>query len=461
MPPTTEDARKLIHDGLIALNGATKYGMCLDVKYCESMHKRLQKRLNVLENKVKSSKLGRHWKRVYSKMNIRSDAQLSHILFTKLELPVLNLTDKGNPSVNANTLELLSKEMPDIGLINDYKRIYIVDNTFLKGFLREHVDGILHPFFNLHNIITFRSGSSNPNFQQLPKRDKLQKKLVRRAIKPRKGHLLLEADFGGIEIKVACCVTKDKKLTYDAVHGDMHRDMAIEIFKLDKFEKKGSEKELRFAAKNGFIFAQFYGDYYGNNVPSLLKLAELPLKGSFKDTSGKMLMTGINLGEHLINKGIKNVKQFTDHIEAIEYSFWNKRYKEYGNWRKAQVRKYKKKGYLKTVTGFTCSGIMSKNQITNTPMQGPAFHCLLKSFIKIDETILSNKMNTKQIGQIHDATVLDVDPVEKDYILENLGNIMTKWLPEQWDWITVPLEVESDIYKVDETWASKPETLIL
>ena len=113
------------------------------------------------------------------------------------------------------------------------------------------------------------------------------------------------------------------------------------------------------------------------------------------------------------------------------------------------------------VTGFTCKGNMSKNEITNAPMQGPAFHCLLKSFIQQDKDQRRNKWNTKAIGQIHDAIVLDVDPNEKDYILEHLNNTMTKRLPEQWDWIITPLEVEADIFPVDATWADEAESLVL
>ncbi len=461
MISTTQDAMNLIHDGLLSLNRATKYGMCVDVKYCEKMHKNLSKRLIVLENKIKDSKLGKRWKKSYPNMNVKSGDQLSTILFDKMKLPVLKLTDKGNPSTDASVLDILSKDVPDLLLISKYKKIHVVNTTFLKGFLKEQINGMLHPSFPLHKVKTYRSSSESPNFHNNPKRDKLQKKLVRKAIIPRPNHKLIGADFSGIEVRVACCVTGDKKLAYDTVHGDMHRDMAIEIFCLDEFDKNGYEKELRFASKNGFIFAQFYGDYYGNNVPVLLKLAELSVKGKFKTNSGKKLQTGVYLGEQLINNGIKSVKQFTDHIEAIEYDFWNKRYKEYGQWRKDAVKEYKKKGWMRTVTGFIIKGAMSKNEITNYPMQGPAFHCLLKSFIEMDIRQQKYKWKSRQIGQIHDEQIFDTHPKEEKEVIENLSEVMKTWLPKQWDWINIPLEVEADIHEVNESWATKPKTIIL
>ena len=461
MKPTTQDAMNLINDGLIALNRATKYGMCVDVKYCEKIHVILTKKLNVLEDKIKDSKLGNKWKQVYGTVKIRSDAQLGTILFKKMKLPVLAETEKGNPSVSASVLDILSKDVPDLKLISEYKKLYIVNNTFIKGFLKEQVNGFLRPGFPLHKVKTYRSSSSDPNFHNNPKRDKLQKKLVRKAIRPRKGHQLVAADYSGVEVRGAGCITKDKTLIYDIVHGDMHRDMAKEIFKLDDFEKSGYEKELRFAAKNGFVFAQFYGDFYGNNVPALLKLSAMPAQGTFKKTDGKRLMTGKMMGEHLISKGIKNFKQFTDHIESIEYDFWNKRYKDYGNWRKAVVKKYKKEGEMKTVTGFTIRGVMSKNEITNYPIQGPAFHCLLKSYIEMDRRQQKYKWKSRQIGQIHDEMIWDTAPKEKQDVLDNMAEVMMHWLPKQWDWITVPLEVEADVFGVNKSWASEAETIIL
>lgn len=455
----TNQARLLMHNGLLALNRATKRGMRIDVGYCKEMDIKLTKKLKTLEKRIRGTKFGKKWQKHY-KMNIKSDVQLTDLLFKKMKMPVVKLTDKGNPSTSAECLDILSKEIPDLKLLAKYKILYVTHNTFIKAFLREQVDGYIHPGFYLHLIKTFRSSSEGPNFQQMPKRNKLQKRIVRRAIIPEKGFMLLEADYSGIEVRVACCVTKDKKLAYDTVHGDMHRDMAVEIFMLDEFLKKASEKDLRFAAKNGFVFPQFYGDYWKHCVPTLLKLSDMPLKGRFKKKDGFRLMTGINLGEHLNKKGIKSVKNFEHHIESLEQNFWQERYKTYGKWKKKQIKQYKEKGYLETVTGFTCQGVMSKNEITNYPMQGPAFHTLLNSFIEIDRREQAQGWKSFQTGQIHDATVLNVHPKEKDYVLENLKEVMIDHAKKTFKWINIPLEVEADIYEVDAPWSESAETIV-
>jgi len=458
--PKTSKARKLFHNGLQSLNRATIKGMRLDVGYCKNINKKLNKKLANLEKELKGSKFGKRWRKIYPNMKIKSDDQLSNILFNKMNMPIIKFTDKGNPSVDSGVLEILARGIPDLKIISKYKVLYVANNTFIKAFLREQVDGYIHPEFALHVIKTFRSGSYGPNFQQNPKRNPIQKEIVRRAIIPRKGHQFIAADFGGIEVRCACCVTKDKQLTHDTIHGDMHRDMAIEIYKLDDFIKKGYEKELRFAGKNGFVFPEFYGDFWKRCVPSLLKLANLPLKGTLKPKSGKKLMTGLYMGKHLRKKGIRSVKDFEKHVQAVEYSFWKERYKTYDKWKKDTIQEYKKKGYLITKTGFVCQGIMSNNEITNYPMQGPAFHTLLKCFNETDRRQQKNKWISGLVAQIHDEMILDAHPNETDYILDILKEIMTNWILKKFKWITVPLEVEADVYPVDGSWAEEAKTVV-
>ena len=50
------------------------------------------------------------------------------------------------------------------------RKLKKVRDTYLDAFLREQVDGYLHPFFSLHTVKTFRSSSERINFQNIPKR---------------------------------------------------------------------------------------------------------------------------------------------------------------------------------------------------------------------------------------------------------------------------------------------------
>lgn len=167
------------------------------------------------------------------------------------------------------------------------------------------------------------------------------------------------------------CYHKDKQMIHDVLEGDMHTDMAKEIFLLKHFNKDFPEhKVLRNATKNGFVFPQFYGDYYGNNAIHLAKKwGGLPDNKPWRNGMGIPMPNNTNLADHLIASGIDSYQAFEEHLKRIEDYFWNKRYKRYGKWREEWYDAYQKKGYFTNFTGFRFSGLMRKNQVINFPVQ--------------------------------------------------------------------------------------------
>ena len=61
------------------------------------------------------------------------------------------------------------------------------------------------------------------------------------------------------------------------------------------------------------------------------------------------------------------------------------------------------------------------------------------------EWLKINDMKTEMIGQIHDSIILDVHPDELERVYLLTQEITTERLPEAWDWITIPLEVDFEI----------------
>lgn len=288
--------------------------------------------------------------------------------------------------------------------------------------------------------------------QNIPKRDKEAMGICRRALLPRPGHMLVEADFASLEVMIGACYHKDPVMMQYLrdKNSDMHLDMAKEIFMLESLTKK-DHGLLRQAAKNGFVFPQFYGDYYGNNAKGVCEWVKLP-QGKWRSRMGITLPEGINISDHMISRGIRSFDQFVDHMKQVEDNFWNKRFRVYKQWKEEWVKQYRKKGFLQMYTGFTCSGIMRKNEIVNYPIQGTAFHCLLFTFIEMDKMIQERRLKTKLIGQIHDSIIMDVVPEELDIIQDELQVIVKEKLPAAWKWIIVPLEIEVETYPVDSPW---------
>jgi hypothetical protein len=234
---------------------------------------------------------------------------------------------------------------------------------------------------------------------------------------------------------------------------DMHGDMAKEIFILPEFNKK-DHKTLRNATKNGFVFPQFYGDYYKNCAINIAcKWMGLP-EGRWREGQG-IEFGDKNISDHFISKGIRSIDAFTEHMKKIEDFFWNKRFKVYAQWKDKWWEQYQKDGYIDSLTDFRYSGVMNKKDVINYPIQGSSFHCLLWSLTRIDEIMLAEKWKTRIIGQIHDSIIFDVFPKEREHVLKTVKRVFVEELPAHWDWIIVPIEIEAEIADIDCPWADK------
>ena len=451
---TTSDAYQLIHDGILALARAERQGIRIDTEYCERKKRHLERKIVFLQKKLEDSTLYRRWRHIYgSKTNIHSNHQLARILYKVMKIEPPRMTSKGG--MGATDEDSLGQiNVPELKEILQIRKLMKIKETYLGAFIREETNGVIHPFFNLHTVRTFRSSSSDPNFQNIPKRDKEAMRICRRALLPRPGHLLMEADFSALEVMISCCYHKDPvMLNYVRdKNADMHLDMAKQIFMFDGLDKSiPSHARLRQAAKNGFVFPQFYGDYYANNARGIVDWVQLP-QSRWKSGMGMKLPEGDYISDHFLKQKIRSFDTFTKHIKEVENDFWNNRFKVYNAWKESWVNEYRKKGYLKMLTGFTCSGVMKKNEIFNYPIQGTAFHCLLLTFIMLDKVMREEKWDSRLIGQIHDSIVMDVHPDEKEHVESTAHRIVGEELPSKWKWINVPLEIEIDTYGVDQPW---------
>jgi DNA polymerase-1 len=460
MHTNTKEAYKLLHDGILALEQAERQGLQIDLKYIEKTFTDIDKKVEELENSIYASKFYKKWKesRNNKKPNIYSSTQLSKYLYDVRGIKVKKETKKGGRSTDEETLRLLN--IPELNTFLEIKKLKKVKD-YLDQYKREQVNGIIHPFFNLHSVRTFRSSSDRPNFQNVPKRDKESMQIVRRAIYPRKGHQFLELDYSQLEVRIAACYSKDKKLTDDILNGDMHGDMAKEIFKIRNFDRSTPEHNyLRAATKNGFVFPQFYGSYYKNCAINLAcEWCKLP-QGRFKSETGVMINKNNYLSDHLIKKGLGSFLLFERHIQKIEDYFWGERYNVHADWRDNIWNEYQKNGYVTSHTGFTFQGVMSRNDVSNYPVQGAAFHCLLWSLIEGTKAFKREKFDSVIVGQIHDAIVIDLNPKELDRVLKIMECIMCNDVRQHWQWITVPLEIEAEICPVNGSWADKNEIKI-
>ena len=212
-------------------------GVKTDVEYIEELEKEY---LSILEKL--DSLLGR-WVD-----NPRSVPQVKEVL-GKLELD--------NDTTGAKHLKRLLDEVPDgseaftfLNLILEQRKEQKLYGTYVKGNKKRLIDDRLYPTYMLHGSVTGRIACRNPNLQNMPRGSK-----IRKIVSPEEGHILIQADYSQVELRVIACESREpylKGVFYDPTR-DIHGEVSDTLF------GKGSwNKEDRVRAK-AYVFGSLYG----------------------------------------------------------------------------------------------------------------------------------------------------------------------------------------------------------
>ncbi len=452
-----QEGYRLLHQGMIELSIIEGNGIRIDVEGLTRTKEGLKHKITEIREKIDSGKVWRVWrKRFGQKSNLTSRDQLATILFEELKFKPSAETATGRAATDEEALQKIDHPFIQIWLeLATYEKTL---GTFLKGIEKEIVDDRLHPSFNLHTARTYRSSSDSPNFQNFPVRDKEIAKLIRSQFIASKGCVLVENDFKGIEVSMSACYHHDPVfISYITTPGkDMHRDMAAQLYCLKPAQV---DKDIRYGAKNKFVFPQFYGDFYVECARSLWEWID---KGKLKGPDGNSLF------DHLRREGIRCLGKcdpeqepkegsFEYHVKEVEDDFWNNRFRKYGEWRRQWYREYLDKGYFDLLTGFRIYGSFPRNAVVNYPVQGSAFHCLLWTLIQVNRALRKYHMRSKVVGQIHDSLIGDIRIDELRDYLSLLEEITSVGLPKHWPWIIVPMVIETEIAPVGGNWFQKKE----
>lgn len=470
MRPNCLRGYKLFHEGQLALAEMEHHGIRLDLDYLDGAIEESREKVAEDEAALTQSKIYRTiWKKKYgNKAKLGSPTQLAFVMRE------LGYEPKRNERTGRDVLD--KKEISDfdhpfvkryIALKEEKKAL----DTYLLGFRREcDSDGFLHPSYNLASggedeggggAESLRGSCDSPNFQNIPIRNKEIGRRIRPSFIPRRGRRIVERDLSGNEVKAACCYTKDPRLISDFAlgKGDPHGDTAMQLFGLKK--KKVHKPTTRDAAKNQFVFPQFFGSVYFQCAPPIWKAME---KRDFRVGE-----KGITIREHLRKQGITELGDctpgaetrrgtFVHRVKEVEQNFWNKRFKVYTQWKRDWYQKYCERGWFELYTGFVCEGYYRRNQVLNFAIQGNAFHWLLWVIIEITKELKKRRMKSILVGEIHDSLLGDVPDNELQDYLELTDDVFSRRLPEHYkDHIIVPIVTEVDVTPVDGSWHTKEE----
>lgn len=408
---------ELTHKGIGAFCDMESTGFCVKGDYYQETEVKLKRRAKVLTKKLEESPEGRAFFRQEGRtIKLSSTKDLSILMYDILKLPVIKKTATGRSSVDA---EVLGKtDNPFFQALVRLRKLGKLQGTYLQQFKRETVKGKIYPNINLHLTRTFRSSCDSPNTQNIPKHDKEAMRTIRDGMVPSPGNRIVAPDYGSMEVRIIAIRFDDPILKNEMTHGIDPHGMWAKALGLDK--QKENFKEARYDAKNAFVFALFYGSYY---------------KSIYED---------------LTSRGYK-IKE--SRVQSCEKDFWGK-YKVLDKNQNLLLQKYRRTGFVPMPWGHLRGGFLSKNQVINTYIQGPAFHCLLWSLVQINKMRRKEKWKTTIPYQVHDEILFDLYPPELKHVVENTTRIMTKDIRKANPWITIPLEAEWSATEVDGSWST-------
>jgi len=412
-------AYELFHPGVLALSDMEMEGIPVNVEYYQDTQAKLEKRLIFLEKQILRTPEAKLFKsKMNREINPASPDDLKKLLFEFLGIKSVKKTAGDNESVDKDVLESL--DIPFAKDLVKKRKLDKLKTTYIDGILDLQVDRKLHPNFNLHLVRTYRSSSDSPNFQNLPKRDKESMAMVRGGIVPSPGNMIAEADYGGHEVGILTCYSKDPILMKERKEGtDIHQEWA------DFLQLKGFDtKIMRFDAKNAMVFALFYGSYFKN------------------------------IHADLVSRGYVDLPLMR--VQKAEQEFWRK-YRGVKKFQEGLIASYKKNGYVEMMHGFRRRGFLTKNEIVNTVIQGTAFHLLLWSVNRLNQIMKEENWKSRLIGQIHDSIIEDIFPDEKEHVLSTTQRVMTKDILKDHPWINIPLISEISLTEIDGAWYTKQD----
>ena len=201
-------------------------------------------------------------RRIYAEagmeFNINSPIQLGHILFEKLNYPVIKKTKTTKSySTSVEVLEELATHgfaVPQ--LILQHRELHKLKGTYIDALPQLlGKDGRVHTTFNQAVAATGRLSSSDPNLQNIPIRTQTGRE-IRKAFVADEGWVLLSADYSQVELRILAHISQDESLIETFRSGaDIHRATASGMFSIPEEELTA---EQRRAAKT-INFGVLYG----------------------------------------------------------------------------------------------------------------------------------------------------------------------------------------------------------
>ena len=326
--------------------------------------------------------------------NINSTRQLGEVLFEKLGLPAQKKTKTGY-STNVDVLEKLAGLHPIIPAILEYRQLTKLKSTYVEGLLKviSPKDGRIHTHFQQTVTATGRLSSTDPNLQNIPVRTELGRELRRMFVAPDDDHVLIDADYSQIELRVLAHISQDEHMIEAFRAGqDIHAATAAKVYRVPLEEVT---PQMRSSCK-----AVNFGIVYGISDFSLAQDI-----GVTRKEAGEFIRTYLAT--------YPGVAKYMEDIKASA----------------------RENGYVTTLFGRrrALPELQSRNfnirsfgerVAMNTPIQGTAADIIKIAMVRVRDRLRREGLESRLILQVHDELILEAPKSEQEEAMRLLKEEM-------------------------------------
>ncbi|HPT77740.1 MAG TPA: DNA polymerase I [Candidatus Atribacteria bacterium] len=318
--------------------------------------------------------------------NINSTRQLGEVLFEKLGLPVQKKTKTGY-STDIEVLERLLGVHPIIEKLIEYRQMTKLKSTYIDGLLQviDKSDGKIHSSFNQAVTATGRISSTEPNLQNIPVKLALGRQIRKVFTASSSDHVLLDADYSQIELRVLAHISQDPILIESFRNNeDIHRRTASEILgiPMDRVtdEQRSSAKAVNF------------GIVYG--------ISDFGLARNLRISRAKAKM--------YIDSYLSRYSKVKEYMERIVEEGRNNGYVTTLFNRRRELPELRSRNF--NIRSF------GERIALNTPIQGTAADIIKIAMVNVYNALKRKGLRSKLILQVHDELILDVYKPELDEV---------------------------------------------
>ena len=323
--------------------------------------------------------------------SITSNVQLVKT-FEGLGAVITEFTPSGQKSMTKEQIEKLLRDGNDevktlADAVLKQRKADKLASSYFSNFLKDNIDGIVHPSVRTLGARTGRMSITDPALQTLPAGDAT----VRRAFIPREeGNVIISSDLDQVEFRLTASFSGDESLIKlfheaDATGGDVFTSIMRQVYQDETLTKDDPRRKL--------IKGVVYGKLYGAGVEKMALTAGVQTD----------LMRSVVDG---FDRNYPGVRELQKNIEDAG----------------TQRLENEGQGYVSTRTGrrLPCDDDRVYS-LTNYLIQASAAEVFKQNLVKLDQADLTDYL----IVPVHDEIVLEAPRGEATEIMELVQECMT------------------------------------